>query len=118
MKQITSCHPTWASLLEGAVQEREAARAGLAIWMEHLGEQEAVACRKAALLEVEREAAADMQAKLAESERGKVTADEEQSRLKWIQKEKLAEEERKLAQGRARGSQGAVRMAAEEEISE
>ena len=44
MKQITSCHPTWASLLEGAVQEREAARAGLAIWMEHLGEQEAVAC--------------------------------------------------------------------------
>jgi hypothetical protein len=31
----------------------------------------------------------------------------------------LAEEERKLAQGRAElGSQGAVRMAAEEEISE
>jgi hypothetical protein len=44
MTQITSCHPTRASLLEGAVRERKAARAGLAIWMEHLGEQEAAAC--------------------------------------------------------------------------
>ena len=75
--------------------------------------------REAALLEEEKQAAADMQARLADSEKGKVTVDEELSRLKWIQKEKLAEEERKLAQGGAElGSLVAARMAAEEEISQ
>ena len=42
-------------------------------------------------------------------------ADEELPRLKWFQKEKLAEEERKLAQGKAElRSLGAARMAAED----
>jgi hypothetical protein len=65
--------------------------------------------REAALLEEEKQAAADMQAE----------ARWRLSRLKWIQKEKLAEEERKLAQGGAElGSLVAARMAAEEEISQ